>query len=57
VYDGGRFLGVSPLHGVRLPAGSRTIVLKNPDVGTKRVAVSIRAGRHTAVNVDLGRLH
>jgi len=56
VYDGGRFLGVSPLHAVRMPAGSRTLLLKNPDVGTKRLSVNIRAGRNTTVSVDLSRL-
>jgi serine/threonine-protein kinase len=56
VYDGGRFLGVSPLHAVRLSAGARTLLLKNPDVGTKRLSVNIRAGRSTTVSVDLSRL-
>jgi hypothetical protein len=30
--------------------------LENPSVGTKRLSVSIRAGRHTKVSVDLARL-
>ncbi|MBI2897359.1 MAG: serine/threonine protein kinase [Deltaproteobacteria bacterium] len=56
VYDGNRFLGVSPLSGVRLAAGHHTLVLKNPDLGTKRTTVMIRVGRPTTLNLDLNRL-
>ena len=44
VYDGGRFLGVTPVRGARVAAGRRALRLKSPTAGSKVVSVVVRAG-------------
>jgi serine/threonine-protein kinase len=54
VYLGRRFLGVSPLIEVELPAGKTELRLVNPDTGIeKTVSVTISAGAVLRTAVDL----
>jgi hypothetical protein len=51
---GGRLLGTTPIVGASLPAGSHTLVLTNPELGSKTVyQVTIVAGMTTARRVGL----
>ncbi len=51
---GNRQLGTTPLIGVRLPAGSHTLTLVNPERGLReRFVVNITAGRTTTRRVGL----
>jgi len=51
---GGRALGVTPLVGVRLPAGTHTVQLKNAELGLEAAyTVQVEAGKTTARRVGL----
>jgi serine/threonine-protein kinase len=50
----GRDLGTTPLVRVRLPAGTHTLTLRNPELGVNRtVTVVVRADETTARRLDL----
>jgi eukaryotic-like serine/threonine-protein kinase len=54
VYLGGKKLGLTPMEGVKLPAGKHELELRNPKVGlVRRIQVTIRAGKVTRVQRDL----
>jgi serine/threonine-protein kinase len=54
VYLAGKQLGITPMVGVKLPAGTHQLELKNPSLGiTKRIRVTIRPGKATRVQRDL----
>jgi serine/threonine-protein kinase len=53
VYMNGRKLGTTPFADVELPAGTHTLVFKNPDKGVKKRTVVIRPGATTKLSFDL----
>lgn len=54
VYLGDKKLGMTPLVGVKLPAGKHRLRLSNPNAGTdETIGVTIRAGRTTRIRRTL----
>jgi hypothetical protein len=54
VRHNGALLGVTPLDELRLPKGTQTLELTNPELGvTKKVQVRVPAGGVTTLKVDL----
>ncbi len=53
VYLGRRKLGTTPLADVELPAGTHTLVFKNPEQGARRRKVVIRPGATTKLSFEL----
>lgn len=54
VYLGGQRIGTTPLLNHRLPAGSHTLVLRNPEMGLEqRMQVRIRPNETTRLNLAL----
>jgi serine/threonine-protein kinase len=53
VYLGGRKLGTTPFANIELPAGTHTLVFKNPDKGVRKRKVVIRPGATTKLSFEL----
>ncbi|WNG40118.1 hypothetical protein F0U61_45380 [Archangium violaceum] len=54
VFYGGRRLGITPMPAIQLPAGRRTLTLKNTDLGVSRdYRVSVSANGEVTLKADL----
>jgi hypothetical protein len=51
----GKPAGRTPLDAVALPIGQHTVVFSNPELGSRRYEVGVRAGAPTRLAVDLRR--
>jgi serine/threonine-protein kinase len=51
----GRDMGETPLGGIELLPGPHDVVFRHPELGERRQPVTIRAGAHSRVSMDLRR--